>query len=790
MKRLFLLSVMLLLINGCSESNDTIDEQVVVDPVIETFTITADHTNINSLQIVTLTIPSTIILTNQIYTAKFDATEITLSRKELNKLSFITPDLPSKNYNFLIEINGKQSSLNFTLQAIENSEDVTAFIESEMLTPLKELNKIANSEMSDPNLSVEERDIIEFGNEFYNKLLAGYASLSGEDRQLLRKFLIANEISFKSIEGKNGSKSSYDINNWEVNLDNETQHVIENTIDLVAHIVLVGALITVPEPLFSKIASLAVTIDGIYAFKQVIKSRERLIDLCFHPFQSFISQLFDKSISLKTSTETYAFQNNVLKNIRIESKGRKLQKSDIGNSNSKIAFATSSVIGADKVWNEFKENVDRFISIFGSFFNITTNKINSTSGLPENSPSETIILDNKFFKIDNISSTITSQLTIKDENTLQLKFSTLGDLPSSFDAKFKYDDGIFKTESDFIVNLLSNISVTDSLDFGEKLISSSTKKSFIITNVSTIPITITSIVLPNGFVSNWLGGSIPTSGSKQVEITFNPKETKDYSGNIIVKNNIDDSSATTSLNAIGVGGLSLIGDLEFGEVKLNTSVVKKLTLKNESAKPINVSSINLPTGFTADWKNGTVGVSGSVTVDITFKPTEVKEYSGIITVSNDTDQKNNTIVVSGNGVESNLFIGTWKAIKVNNRAFVYGETYTEYIDGCSNLIDFIETIYSFYFTFGSNDFNYSINEDYTTYNYSDFKIEDCSYSSLNISKNTPPAGESGSYIILNGNTLTVTYTDDGFVENWDIQFLDDDTLSISIDGETAVFKRQ
>ncbi|MHB1104939.1 MAG: hypothetical protein ACYCZ2_01135 [Lutibacter sp.] len=321
MKRLFLLSVMLLLINGCSESNDTIDEQVVVDPVIETFTITADHTNINSLQIVTLTIPSTIILTNQIYTAKFDATEITLSRKELNKLSFITPDLPSKNYNFLIEINGKQSSLNFTLQAIENSEDVTAFIESEMLTPLKELNKIANSEMSDPNLSVEERDIIEFGNEFYNKLLAGYASLSGEDRQLLRKFLIANEISFKSIEGKNGSKSSYDINNWEVNLDNETQHVIENTIDLVAHIVLVGALITVPEPLFSKIASLAVTIDGIYAFKQVIKSRERLIDLCFHPFQSFISQLFDKSISLKTSTETYAFQNNVLKNIRIESKG-------------------------------------------------------------------------------------------------------------------------------------------------------------------------------------------------------------------------------------------------------------------------------------------------------------------------------------------------------------------------------------------------------------------------------------------------------------------------------------
>lgn len=793
MKRLFLLSLVLLLINGCSESNDTIDEEVVVDPVLETFSITADDTTVKSLQIVTLTIPSSVVLTNQIYTAKFDDTEIALSRNELNKLSFITPDLPSKNYKFSIEINGKQSSLNFTLQAIENSEDVIAFIESEMLTPLKELSIIANSEMSDPNLSMEEKGVIEFGNEFYNKAIAGYASLTNEDKQLLRKYLIANEISIKGImeESKSNKVSTFfDADEWYKNLDYLSKKLIVVQIQLVGIIGATTILLQFPEVTWTKLTALFLSAGGVYKFNELENTRTQLVEKSFHPFEIFIGQLFDKTKSNKMTEESFNFQNNISKKITINSEGRKLQKSDSENSNSTIASATTAVNKGDTLWNQFKESIDNVIAKIGSFFNITINKIQAAKGLPETSDVETIILDGKFFKIDEISSAITSQLTVEDENKMQLKFGTKNELPETFNAVLKYNDGVLKLETAITVNLLGNISLAGDLDFGEKLINSSTKKSFTITNQSNIPITITSIALPNGFVSNWTGGSIPTSGSKQVEITFKPIDTKDYSGTIIVKNNIDESDTTIGVTATGSKGLTLLGDLNFGEVVVNKELTKSLTLVNGTQSDIHVSSISLPSGYTVDWKSGTVGVSGSVVVYITFKPTQVKDYSGIISVSNDIDQINNKIAVSGSGVESNPFIGTWKGIKVNGRTLVYGEPYTEYIDGCSELIDFIDTIYSLSFTFGANDFNFSINDDYTSYNYSDLKIEDCSYSSFDIDTNTDPGGEPGSYIILNGNTLTVTYDEDGFVENWAYQFLDDNTLSISFLGDTVILERQ
>ncbi|MDP3359677.1 MAG: choice-of-anchor D domain-containing protein, partial [Lutibacter sp.] len=218
------------------------------------------------------------------------------------------------------------------------------------------------------------------------------------------------------------------------------------------------------------------------------------------------------------------------------------------------------------------------------------------------------------------------------------------------------------------VSLLSNISLSGSLDFGEKFLKSSTKKSLTISNKLNVPVTITSIVLPSGFESNWSGGSIPASGSREVEITFNPVDPKDYSGTIVVKNNIDESIATINVTAIGIGGISLLGDLDFGKVEIGKTVEKFFIIKNESSSIMEISFITMPIGYTSNWRaNGNIILNPNTgtTISIVFKPTEALVYNGFIDVINSVDNSSNSRTsIKGEGISGiDLVIGIWKLVK-------------------------------------------------------------------------------------------------------------------------------
>jgi hypothetical protein len=123
-------------------------------------------------------------------------------------------------------------------------------------------------------------------------------------------------------------------------------------------------------------------------------------------------------------------------------------------------------------------------------------------------------------------------------------------------------------------------------------------------------------------------------------------------------NEIEDYRVNTKTNKT----IELGGSFIFGDVKVGTfSEPKALTIHNPSCAPIVVSSISLPDGFTSSWAGGTINPSETYPVDITFSPTEVKEYNGLITVNNDVDQTNNMIAASGNGIEE--FINQIKIIE-------------------------------------------------------------------------------------------------------------------------------
>ncbi|GAB5526735.1 MAG: hypothetical protein Roseis2KO_46070 [Roseivirga sp.] len=94
-------------------------------------------------------------------------------------------------------------------------------------------------------------------------------------------------------------------------------------------------------------------------------------------------------------------------------------------------------------------------------------------------------------------------------------------------------------------------------------------------------------------------------------------------------------------------GLTLEGTLEFGQIGKNLSSDLGFTINNTGDGPLDIISLSLPDGFSADWSGGTVPLQGSQTVTVTFSPTEVRQYSGDITINSAAGMS--TISVSGEG---------------------------------------------------------------------------------------------------------------------------------------------
>ena len=97
--------------------------------------------------------------------------------------------------------------------------------------------------------------------------------------------------------------------------------------------------------------------------------------------------------------------------------------------------------------------------------------------------------------------------------------------------------------------------------------------------------------------------------------------------------------------------ITLNGDLDFGNIQINTTATRTLSITNNSAsESVLVSSINLPNGFSTDWTEGTINPSTTQNILITFSPTETQTYSGTLVVNNNSDSINNSLPIQGNGI--------------------------------------------------------------------------------------------------------------------------------------------
>ncbi len=198
------------------------------------------------------------------------------------------------------------------------------------------------------------------------------------------------------------------------------------------------------------------------------------------------------------------------------------------------------------------------------------------------------------------------------------------------------------------------IRLSGDLAFGEVTVGESAQRTLTIHNDGDAALNVSSISYPTGFSGSW-SGSISAGSSRNVTVTFRPVEARSYSGTITVHANAASGTNTRSCSGIGVGEpaesvIRLSGNLSFGEVTVGESAQRTLTIHNDGDAALNVSSISYPTGFSGSW-SGSISAGNSRNVTVTFRPTEVRSYSGTVTVRSNAASGTNTRSCSGSGVE-------------------------------------------------------------------------------------------------------------------------------------------
>lgn len=196
------------------------------------------------------------------------------------------------------------------------------------------------------------------------------------------------------------------------------------------------------------------------------------------------------------------------------------------------------------------------------------------------------------------------------------------------------------------------ISLGGNLAFGAVITGATANATLTITNSGNAALTVSSITYPTGFRGAF-SGAVPSGGSVNVTVTFAPTAVTSYGGTITV--NANQTAGTTTIVASGTGVppassvIGLSGDLAFGNVITGATATASLLVFNTGNTNLTIASISYPSGFSGAF-SGVIAPGGATNVTVTFAPTGVTNYSGIVTVTSDATGGTNTLVASGTGV--------------------------------------------------------------------------------------------------------------------------------------------
>lgn len=206
--------------------------------------------------------------------------------------------------------------------------------------------------------------------------------------------------------------------------------------------------------------------------------------------------------------------------------------------------------------------------------------------------------------------------------------------------------------------------MSSDLDFGNVQINSnSSVQTLTISNTGNSSFNITNISSSNNAftILNGQSTSVSANSSVDYDIQFSPNNEQTYNGVITIDNTADNAnSSNSSIQVTGIGvnnnssTISISGNLNFGDTEIGSSSQRTFTIENTGNQSFSVSSINLPNNvYTANWNSGTISAGGSQNVTVTFQPTNVQSYNGNVEVNHNANGGNNTLSISGNGINNN-----------------------------------------------------------------------------------------------------------------------------------------
>lgn len=210
-----------------------------------------------------------------------------------------------------------------------------------------------------------------------------------------------------------------------------------------------------------------------------------------------------------------------------------------------------------------------------------------------------------------------------------------------------YTSSVFDADTDTRV-----IGLSGNMAFGQVIAGSTVTRALTIANTGNAPLNVSGITFPAGLSGNWSSGAIAAGSSQNVTVTFSPTTATTLSGNIEVASDATGGTNTIPVSGSGVSATRIIGlsgDMSFGNVSVNTTSIRTLTIANAGNSALNITSINYPSGFSGNWSGGSIAAGASRNVAVTFSPVLAQPYSGTITVNSDRTSGANTISASGTG---------------------------------------------------------------------------------------------------------------------------------------------
>ena len=153
-------------------------------------------------------------------------------------------------------------------------------------------------------------------------------------------------------------------------------------------------------------------------------------------------------------------------------------------------------------------------------------------------------------------------------------------------------------------------------------------------------------------------GAFITFAQGAAGLRFTPATNSVATGHVTVQ-------ASTRAADAGLGGgtvtatitvsgriLTILADLTFGSVPSGTTRSLTMRLGNSGGAPLTVTGITYPTNVSGDWAGGIIAPGTTQDVTVTFAPTAVTTYGGVVTILANQTSGQTTTPVTGTGTSA------------------------------------------------------------------------------------------------------------------------------------------